>query len=158
MTEVQKSATPAVGQPSVDSDAKLGSSVFVKGELTGSEDLTVDGRVEGRIELPDHTLTVGPNACIEADIIARVVTVFGTVDGAVTAREKVDIRKGGSVGGKLACERLAIQDGAQFCGKVEMPQTRSRHDKRQADKADKADKQDKAEKADKAAPALAAAV
>jgi cytoskeletal protein CcmA (bactofilin family) len=103
--------------------ANVGSSVFVKGELTGSEDVTVDGRVEGRIDLPDHALTIGPNGRIKADIVAKVLTVFGLVVGGIRARDKVDIRRGGSLEGDLACARLAIQDGAHFCGKVDM-QTR----------------------------------
>jgi cytoskeletal protein CcmA (bactofilin family) len=100
--------------------ANVGSSVFVKGELTGSEDVTVDGRLEGRIDLPDHALTIGPNAHIQADIVAKVLTVFGLVVGGIQARDKVDIRRGGSLEGDLACARLAIQDGAHFCGKVDM--------------------------------------
>ena len=100
--------------------ANVGSSVFVKGELTGSEDVTVDGRVEGRIDLPDHALTIGPNGHIQADIVAKVLTVFGLVVGGIRARDKVDIRRGGSLQGDLACARLSIQDGAHFCGKVDM--------------------------------------
>jgi cytoskeletal protein CcmA (bactofilin family) len=98
----------------------VGRSVFVKGELTGSEDVTVDGRVEGRIDLPDHALTIGPNAHIQADIVAKVLTVFGLVVGGIRAGDKVDIRRGGSLQGDLACARLSIQDGAHFCGKVDM--------------------------------------
>src|SRR5260370_22532638 len=100
--------------------ANVGSSVFVKGQVTGSEDVSVDGRVEGRIDLPDHVLTIGPNGHIQADIVAKVLTVFGLVVGGIRARDKVDIRRGGSLEGDLACARLAIQDGAHFCGKVEM--------------------------------------
>jgi cytoskeletal protein CcmA (bactofilin family) len=108
--------------------AQLGRSVLVKGELTGSEDLTVDGRVEGRIDLPDHTLTIGPNAQVRADIVAKVVTVFGSVVGGVTARDKVEIRQGGSLEGHLACGRITIQDGAQFRGKVDMPPRQQQQD------------------------------
>ena len=100
--------------------ANIGSSVFVKGELTASEDLMVDGRVEGRIDLPDHALTIGPNANIQADIVAKVVTVFGSVVGGIAARDKVDIRRGGSLSGDLSCACIAIHDGAHFCGKVAM--------------------------------------
>ena len=99
--------------------ANLGRFVTVNGELTGSEDLTVDGRVEGSIELPDHTLTIGPNAVVHARITARVVTVFGSVVGQIVAHDTT-IRKGASVEGDLMCARLALQDGAHFCGKVEM--------------------------------------
>jgi cytoskeletal protein CcmA (bactofilin family) len=115
--------------------AALGRSVLVKGELTGSEDLTVDGRVEGRIDLPDHTLVIGPNAEIRADIVAKIVTVFGAVTGGVTAREKVEIRQGGSLEGNLACASVHIQDGAQFCGKVEMPKRARKKEGPQAEAA-----------------------
>ena len=106
--------------------ANIGSSVFVKGELAASEDLMVDGRVEGRIDLPDHALTIGPNANIQADIVAKVVTVFGSVVGGITARDRVDIRRGGSLDGNLSCTRIAIQDGAHFCGKVDTGNRRPR--------------------------------
>src|SRR5262245_16469220 len=99
--------------------ANLGRSISVNGELTGSEDLTVDGHVEGSIDLADHALTIGPNATIHARIAAKVVTVFGSVVGNITARDAI-IRKGASVQGDLVCGRLALQDGAHFCGKVDM--------------------------------------
>jgi len=99
--------------------ATIGISVSIKGEISGSEDLTVDGQVEGKIELPEHTLTIGPNATVMADINAKVVTVFGTVIGSVVAREKADIRKSASVEGSLTCGRLAVQEGARINGRVE---------------------------------------
>ena len=99
--------------------ATIGISVSIKGEIKGSEDLTVDGQVEGKIELPEHTLTIGPNATVVADINAKVVTVFGSVIGTVVAREKADIRKSASVEGSLTCGRLAVQEGATINGKVE---------------------------------------
>ena len=99
--------------------ASIGISVSIKGEIKGSEDLTVDGQVEGRIDLPEHTLTIGPNATVVADITAKVVTIFGSVIGNVSAREKADIRKTASVEGTLICGRLAVQEGAKINGKVE---------------------------------------
>jgi cytoskeletal protein CcmA (bactofilin family) len=100
-------------------EANIGRSVFVKGELTASEDLTVDGCVEGRIDLHDHELIIWPNARIHAVLVAKVVTVFGTVVGDITALERVEIRRSGSVQGNLTCPRIAIQDGAHFCGRVD---------------------------------------
>ena len=94
-------------------------SVFVKGEVTGSEDMMVDGEVEGRIDLPDHTLTVGPNATIRADITAKVVTIFGTVIGSITAGDMIDVRLSGFVKGNVVCRRLAVQAGANLNGRVE---------------------------------------
>lgn len=99
--------------------ASIGMSVSIKGEIKGSEDLTVDGQVEGRIDLPEHALTIGPNATVVADITAKVVTVFGSVIGNVSAREKADIRKTASVEGMLTCGRLAVQEGAKINGKIE---------------------------------------
>ena len=106
--------------------AALGSSILIKGTLAGSEDLTVDGRVEGRIELPAHTLTIGPNAVITAEIVAKVVTVFGTVKGNVTAHDSLEIRRGASIEGEVTCTRISIQEGAAFSGKVAMGKRRSK--------------------------------
>jgi cytoskeletal protein CcmA (bactofilin family) len=102
--------------------AQFGRSIVVKGEVSGSEDLTIDGQVDGRISLPDHALTIGPNATVCADITAKVVTIFGTVLGSITAHEKIDVRRSGSVEGDVACASLVVQDGAILCGKI---QTRS---------------------------------
>jgi cytoskeletal protein CcmA (bactofilin family) len=104
--------------------AQLGRSVLVKGELTGSEDLTLDGRVEGVIDLGDHALTIGPNSAITAEIRARVVTIFGSVVGTVTVGETLHLRHGGSLEGDVVCRSIVIQDTAHFCGTVEMPERR----------------------------------
>ena len=98
---------------------QLGRLIVVRGEIAGSEDLTVDGQVEGSIVLPAHTLTVGPNAMICADITAKVVTIFGTVLGSITAHDRVDVCRGGSVDGNVSCVRLTVQDGAIVNGKIE---------------------------------------
>jgi cytoskeletal protein CcmA (bactofilin family) len=121
---MQPEAVPAIADRRSPASVKmlaanLGRSVTVNGDVTGSEDLTVDGRVEGSIELPDHALTIGPNATIHARIAAKVVTVFGSVVGNITARDTI-IRVGASVQGDLVCTRLALQDGAHFSGKVKM--------------------------------------
>ena len=101
----------------------IGQSVVIKGELKGSEDLTIEGAVEGKIELPENVLTIGPNGRIKAQVSAKVVIVLGEVNGNVTASEKVDIRDGGSVDGDLASPRVAIADGAHFRGSVDMQRT-----------------------------------
>jgi cytoskeletal protein CcmA (bactofilin family) len=82
--------------------------------------MTIDGRVEGTIEVRDHRLTIGPNANIEAVIVAKSITIFGKVAGSVTGQDKVEIRLSASVEADVACARIAIQEGAQFCGKVSM--------------------------------------
>jgi len=98
----------------------IGKSVVIKGELNGSEDLTIEGHVEGRIELKDHVLTIGPNGKIKAQVFAKAVIVLGEVNGNVTASEKVDIRDGGSVDGDIISPRVAIAEGAHFRGSVDM--------------------------------------
>jgi cytoskeletal protein CcmA (bactofilin family) len=98
----------------------IGKSVVIKGELNGSEDLTVEGHVEGKIELRDHVLTIGPNGKIKAQVFAKAVIVLGEVNGNVTATEKVDIRDGGSVDGDIISPRVAIAEGAHFRGSVDM--------------------------------------
>src|ERR1700686_1038616 len=96
----------------------LGKSVVIKGELSGSEDLTLYGQMEGSIKLPDHTLTIGPHADIKAQVSARSVVVMGAVTGNVTAGEKVEIQATGSVTGDITSPRLAIADGGCFRGKA----------------------------------------
>jgi cytoskeletal protein CcmA (bactofilin family) len=98
----------------------IGKSVVIKGELNGSEDLTVEGHVEGRIELKDHVLTIGPHGKIKAEIFAKAVIVHGEVAGNIMASEKVDIRDNGSVDGDIIAPRVAIAEGAHFRGSVDM--------------------------------------
>jgi cytoskeletal protein CcmA (bactofilin family) len=101
----------------------IGKSVVIKGELNGSEDLTVEGNVEGRVELRDHVLTIGPNGRIKAEVFAKAVIVLGEITGNVTATEKVDIRDKGSVDGDIISPRVAIAEGAHFRGSVDMQRT-----------------------------------
>jgi cytoskeletal protein CcmA (bactofilin family) len=98
----------------------IGKSVVIKGELNGSEDLTIEGHVEGTIQLREHVLTIGPNGKIKAQVFAKSVIVLGEVHGNVTASEKVDIRDNGSVEGDLIAPRIAIAEGAHFKGSVDM--------------------------------------
>ena len=98
----------------------IGKSVVIKGELNGSEDLTIEGQVEGTIQLRDHVLTIGPNGKIKAQVFAKAVIVLGEVHGNVTASEKVDIRDNGSVDGDIVSPRVAIAEGAHFRGSVDM--------------------------------------
>ena len=98
----------------------IGKSVVIKGELSGSEDLTIEGQVEGKIELRQNVLTIGPNGKIKAQVFAKSVIVLGEVIGNVTASEKVDIRDNGSVDGDLVSPRVAIAEGAHFRGSIDM--------------------------------------
>jgi cytoskeletal protein CcmA (bactofilin family) len=98
----------------------IGKSVVIKGELNGSEDLTIEGHVEGTIQLRDHVLTIGPNGRIKAQVFAKSVVVLGEMTGNVTATDKVDIRDNGSVDGDIVAPRVAIAEGAHFRGSVDM--------------------------------------
>lgn len=103
-----------------ETKVNIGKSVVIKGELSGSEDLTIEGQCEGKIELRENVLTIGPNGRIRAEVFAKSVVVLGEVVGNVTASEKVDIRDNGSVDGDIISPRVAIAEGAHFRGSVDM--------------------------------------
>src|ERR1700735_1838955 len=103
--------------------ARLGASLHVKGEITGNEDLHIDGTVEGLVHLEDRKLTIGASAKVTADIIAREVAVFGNVKGNLRARDRIEIKKDGSVVGDLTTARIMIEDGAYFKGSIEIDKT-----------------------------------
>jgi cytoskeletal protein CcmA (bactofilin family) len=104
----------------------IGKSVVIKGELSGSEDLTIEGQVDGKIELRQNVLTIGPNGKIKAQVFAKSVVILGEVTGNVTATEKVDIRDNGSVDGDIAAPRVAIAEGAHFRGSIDMQRAGSK--------------------------------
>src|SRR6266702_7191674 len=100
--------------------ARLGPSLHIKGEISGNEDLLIDGSVEGLIQLDERKLTVGATAKLTADIIAREVVVYGTVKGNLRAKDRIEIKKDGSVNGDLTTARIMIEDGAYFKGSIEI--------------------------------------
>jgi len=108
----------------------LGSSLRVKGDISGTEDLLIDGLVEGLIQLDGRRLTVGPTARVTADINARDVVVYGYVKGNVRAKGRIEIKKDGSVVGNLTTAQIMIEDGADFKGSIEI-------DRSAAEEADK---------------------
>src|SRR5262249_61171223 len=97
----------------------LGKSIFIRGELGGSEDVTLFGHMDGSIRLPDHTLTIGSDANIKASISARIVVIAGAVVGDVTATENVEIQATGSVTGDVASARHAVAQGGELHGRAE---------------------------------------
>ena len=99
--------------------AYIGKTVVVKGELSGREDLYLDGEVEGTVELPDHNLTVGPNGRVKANLHAKDITIIGKVQGNVRAIDKVEIRKSGSLIGDIITARPIIEEGAYVKGSIE---------------------------------------
>ena len=102
--------------------ARIGKTVVICGEVKGSEDLTVDGRIEGTISLSEARLTVGPSAHITADLSAKDVLIMGHVQGNVTASGRVELRAGSVVEGDIRALRLAVEDNAVFRGKVDLTQ------------------------------------
>ena len=100
--------------------SRLGSSLHLKGEISGNEDLCIDGTVEGLVHLDDQKLTVGATAKLTADVIAGEVIVYGTVKGNVHGKGKIVIKKGGSVNGDLTTAQIIIEDGAYFKGSIEI--------------------------------------
>ena len=100
--------------------ATIGKSVVVKGELSGSEDLYVDGEVEGAISLRGQSLTIGPNGRVSANIEARNVIVHGRIDGNIKASDRVELRKSASLSGDISTARVAIEEGAFFKGSIDI--------------------------------------
>jgi cytoskeletal protein CcmA (bactofilin family) len=110
-------STPASGL------AQIGKSVVIKGELSGSEDLYLDGQVEGSIALKGNSLTVGPNGQVRASVDAKGVVVQGKLEGNIQASDRVDLRKSAIVTGDISTQRISIEEGAFLKGKVEIQRT-----------------------------------
>ena len=102
--------------------ATIGKSVQIRGEVKGSEDLLVDGVVEGTITLSESRLTVGPNARVKANVSARDVVVVGSLDGDILASGRVELRAGANLVGDIRAARLSIEENAMFSGKVDLAQ------------------------------------
>ena len=98
----------------------IGPSIQIKGELQGDEDLTIDGRIEGKIDLREHNLTIGPNGKIKADLFAKTILIAGEVTGNAHAAERVEIAPSGRLTGNISAPRITIADGAHFKGTVDM--------------------------------------
>jgi cytoskeletal protein CcmA (bactofilin family) len=107
----------------------VGKSVSIKGELTGDEDLTIEGRVEGKIELKDHNLVIGSHGMIKGEISAKNLTVRGGVVGNISAGELVEIKGSGSVVGDVESSRISIADDAYFKGSVDLRRSAGTQDK-----------------------------
>ena len=121
----QISEAPAVARPASTTtttadQATIGKSLVIKGEVTGSESLYIDGRVEGSINLAGNRVTVGRNGVVSANINAREIVVLGKVRGNLTASDRVDIRSDGSLTGDVVAARISIEDGAFFKGGIDI--------------------------------------
>jgi len=114
-----------LGSPTARSSARLGSTLEIKGQISGSEDLQIDGKVEGPISLHGHELTVGSTAHLHSEIHAGEVSVSGKVVGNVHARGRVEIKRDGSIIGDISSARISIEDGAHFKGRIEIDPAKS---------------------------------
>ena len=113
------SVAPVAPPVSSRAGACISQGIRIKGEITGSEDLFIDGPVEGKLNLANGSLTVGPNGTVKADVVAREVIVRGRIEGKIAGRERVQLWSTGHVTGEVLTQRLAIEDGAVLRGKVE---------------------------------------
>jgi cytoskeletal protein CcmA (bactofilin family) len=116
---IRDSKTPAKETRPVQS-ATIGRSITIKGEVSGDEDLLIEGHIDGTVHLKEHAVTVGEAGQVTADVTARIITVQGRVDGDLTADEKIILRQTAQVEGDLVAPRVVLEDGAQFRGGVDM--------------------------------------
>lgn len=119
-SEPAPAAAPRNAVMNSQEQATIGKSLIIKGEVSGSEALYIDGRVEGTINLPGHRVTVGRNGQVQANINAREVVILGKVKGNVTASDRAEIRNEGSLSGDVVCQRICIEDGAYFKGGIDI--------------------------------------
>lgn len=129
------SSYPTSDRSSSSGTARLGAGLHVKGEISGNEDLSIDGTVEGLVHLEDRKLTIGASARVTADVIAREVVVYGNVKGNLRARDRIEIKKDGSVVGDLTTARIMIEDGAYFKGSIEIDKAGEASDSSDIEKA-----------------------
>jgi cytoskeletal protein CcmA (bactofilin family) len=119
-------SAPRSASPSPRSSASLGSGLHIKGQLTGTEDLQIDGKVDGPISLNGHQLIVGPTAVLNSEVHAGGVIVYGKIIGNLYASDRVDVKTDGSVIGDISTARISIEDGAHFKGRIEIDPAKSR--------------------------------
>lgn len=100
--------------------ANIGKSISIKGDLTGNEDLQIDGNVDGRIDLPNNQLTIGADGKVKAEVTAKAVAVIGHVTGNIVATDKIEVESSGIVDGDVRAPRLIVQEGAVLNGAIEM--------------------------------------
>jgi cytoskeletal protein CcmA (bactofilin family) len=118
----QAQTAPAPKNPVVPARerAMIGATISIKGDLAGEEDLLIEGQVEGKIELRRHSVTVGKNGRIKADIYGRIITVEGSVEGNLYGEEQLVVKQSGTVRGNIVAPRVALEDGSNFKGNIDM--------------------------------------
>jgi cytoskeletal protein CcmA (bactofilin family) len=124
--------TPVKTMTSPVEQATIGRTLVIKGEISGSESLYIDGRVEGTITFKDHRVTVGRNGVVQSNISAREVVIMGKVTGNVECSDRVDIRSEGSLTGDVVSQRISVEDGALLRGSVQLTPAEQKQDKHEA--------------------------
>lgn len=143
-TATRPEPTPRPERPTSSSApaerATIGRSITIKGEVTGDEDLLIQGRVDGSVDLKQHAVTVGPDGEVKASIVARIVTVEGRVEGDLSADEQVILRSSASVHGDITAPRVVLEDGARFRGGVDMGEPKPRSNSASSPQVKKAER------------------
>ena len=132
------SAPPIKAVTSPIEQATIGRTLMIKGELSGTESLYIDGRVEGTITFKEHRVTVGRNGVVSANISAREVVIMGKVTGNVECSDRVDIRSEGSLTGDVISQRISVEDGAMLRGSVQLTPSDKKHEKNSLQETQKA--------------------
>ena len=121
------SSAPVTASPSPSAEprrpserATIGASIIIKGDLSGGEDLVIEGRVEGKVDLKQHNVTIGRNGRVKADVFGKVITIEGEVDGNVFAQEQAILRQAGAIRGNITAPRVILEDGSRFKGSIDM--------------------------------------
>jgi cytoskeletal protein CcmA (bactofilin family) len=126
-------ATPRPTQPSGPGRATIGPSISIRGDVTGSEDLLIQGQVDGSVTLDDHSVGVGSEGRVNANITGRIITIEGRVEGDLTAQEQIILRGSAHVKGDIKAPRVVLEDGATFRGLVDMGMARTKADEKTMD-------------------------
>ena len=119
---VSNSSTARAPAPRNREHATIGSTISIKGDLSGDEDLLIEGKLEGKIECTSHSVTIGKNGHIKGDIYGKIITVEGNVEGNLYGDEQLSVRQTGTVRGNIISPRVALEDGANFKGNIDMSQ------------------------------------
>jgi len=120
-TPTTTSSVPTAAEPQRRGErATIGPSIFIKGDLSGDEDLIIEGRVEGKVDLKQNNVTVGRNGRVKADVFGQVVIIEGEVDGNVFAGEQAILRQAGAIRGNITAPRVVLEDGSRFKGSIDM--------------------------------------
>jgi len=128
-------AAPVKTVTSPIEQATIGRTLVIKGEVSGSESLYIDGRIEGTLSFKDHRVTVGRNGVVQANIAAREVVIMGKVTGNVECSDRVDIRSEGTLTGDVVSQRISVEDGAMLRGSVQLTPAEQKHEKSETPKS-----------------------